>query len=125
MPVVPKEPQPEKTPWAGRAVLRRLPLETETAFFILANVLDILLTYLLLVQGDHREANPIAEFFLNHWGVRGLIYFKMAMVAFICLVTQIIAHYRLATARRLLIMLTAIVGAVVVYSALLLARTTG
>ncbi|HEX6987086.1 MAG TPA: DUF5658 family protein [Planctomycetaceae bacterium] len=107
----------------GRFLLGdRLPLETETAAFILVNILDIFLTYLLLRQGGHDEGNPVARFFLNHWGLSGLVYFKMGMVAFVCLVTQLIARYRLRTARALLYLLTAIVGAVVVYSLVLLMR---
>ena len=100
-----------------RLVGGRLPLESETAVFILVNVLDIGLTVALLAYlGNHYEANPVARHFLNHWGLRGLVYFKMAMVAFVCVITQLIALRSVTTARRLLYLLTAIVGAVVVYS---------
>ena len=101
----------------------RLPLETETAVFILVNVLDTLLTILLVAWLDgFNEGNPVAGFFLNHWGLRGLIYYKLAMVAFVCVIAQLIATQSTKTARRLLYGLTAIVGIVVLYSAVLMSR---
>ncbi|MBA3315351.1 MAG: DUF5658 family protein [Planctomycetota bacterium] len=104
-----------------------LPLETETTFFILVNVLDIVLTVALVSltreQDDrYHEGNPVARFFLDHWGVRGLVYYKMAMVGFVCAIAQLIARRNLAVARRLMYGLTAIVAVVVAYSAFLLSR---
>jgi Domain of unknown function (DUF5658) len=100
----------------------RLPLESETALFILLNVLDAAVTISLLFVGDHTEANPIARFFLDHWGWEGLAYYKLAMVTFVVLVAQLIARRNVRTARRLLYGLTALVGLVVVYSLYLLSR---
>ncbi len=101
----------------------RLPLETETAAFILANVLDIFMTYLLLVGERHFEANPIARYFLEGWGLKGLAGYKLAMVSFVCVIAQVVARVNVTTARRLLIGLTLVVGAVVAYSLALLVRT--
>lgn len=98
----------------------RLPLETETAFFILVNVLDIALTVVLLYGGGHREANPIAEYFLNHWGLKGMALYKLSTVAVVCVIAQIVARHSLSAGRRLLYVVTAIVAAVVVYSLSLL-----
>ncbi len=100
----------------------RLPLESETAAFILVNVLDILLTVILLYGGEHREANPIAEFFLNHWGLKGMVFYKLSTVAFVCVIAQVVARQRLIVGRRLLIAATLIVAAVVAYSLILLFR---
>ena len=101
---------------------RHLPLETETAFFLLVGVLDILLTHFLLVRGGFRESNPVAEYFLNHWGPRGMVYFKCALMAVVCVTAQLIARQRLETGRRILWLGTLVTGGVVVYSAGLLAR---
>lgn len=102
-------------------LIRSLPLERETSFFILASALDALLTYVLL-QGEHFvEANPVARFFLYHWGIQGMVYFKFAMVAFVCVIAQVIAARRHETARRLLYAATLIVASVVVYSMYLFA----
>ena len=98
----------------------RLPLESETAFFILVNVLDFFITYRLLWTTTHVEANPIARYFLEGWGIKGMLYFKLAMVLCVCVIAQIVATSRPNVARWLLIGLSCVVGAVVVYSLFLL-----
>ncbi len=93
-------------------------LERETSFYILVSALDFFMTYLLLSRQDIRfvESNAIARFFLHHWGIRGMIYFKFALVAFVCLITQYIAQTHLKVARNILILAIVVVGGVVVYS---------
>ncbi len=103
-------------------------LERETSFYILVSALDFYMTYILLSSNEYAysayeplviESNPFARYFLNHWGIRGMIYFKFALVAFVAVIAQYIAqtHYRVA--RNLLLVATAIVSCVVVYSYLL------
>ena len=133
MPARPQERRPDEPGDSGRPFWfgERIPLGPETLAFIFANVLDIVLTYRLLLRGAERldpvirivEGNPVARFFLDHWGVSGMVYYKMGMVAFVCVVTQLIARRSVKTARRLLYLLTAIVGAVVLYSSYLLMRS--
>ncbi len=120
------KPLPQDTPVDERArtavnrVLKeQLPLQNETTYFILVNVLDIFLTYLLLVVGAV-ESNPIANFFLERWGFSGMIAYKMVMVAFVCVLAQIVARRNLPRARMLLWLGCLIVGAVVLYSVRLL-----
>ncbi|MCH8831068.1 MAG: hypothetical protein IID45_15970 [Planctomycetes bacterium] len=102
---------------------KKLPLERETSWFILVSVLDIFLTYLLLRRGGFREANPLAFFFIAGWGIKGMIFFKMAMVTFITVLAQLIAVKNQRAARSVLYFGIAAVGFVLVYSAMLLART--
>ena len=104
---------------------QHLPLESETAFFLLVGVLDIFLTHMLLVRGGFREGNPVAEFFLNHWGPRGMVYFKCGVMAVVCVTAQLIARQRLDTARRVLQLGTLVTGGVVIYSVTLLIRAGG
>ena len=100
--------------------VRKLPLETETCFFIFANALDVFMTYVLLNQGpEFQESNILANYILTKWGFRGMIYFKFALVAFVTVIAQIIALTKPQTARWLLIVGTIIVGGVVVYSSYL------
>lgn len=99
----------------------KLPLESETTTFILANVLDFITTYWMLMHremgvGNFYESNPIARYFLDHWGVKGLLMFKMAVVAFVCVIAQIVATKREASGRFLLIVGSLVVTAVVIYS---------
>lgn len=111
--------------FSWRALFSRLPLERETARFIFVSALDVFLTYILIRQEHFHEGNPVARFFLNHWGLRGMIYFKFAMVAFVAVLAQIIARGRLETARKLLNLATVIVICVLIYSLILLARHGG
>jgi len=100
---------------------QQLPLQSETSYFILVNVLDIVFTNVLL-RMHAIEANPIANYVLIHWGFPGMIAFKLFLVACVCLITQLIAVHHLRRARQTLYFGSVIVGAVVAYSAFLLAR---
>jgi hypothetical protein len=104
----------------------------EMMVFVLASVLDVFMTYILLSAGTDPktrmyfvESNPIARFFLDGWGVKGLIYFKFGMVAFVSIIVQIIATKRLETARWVLRFATTVVACVVIYSLMLYLRGTG
>jgi hypothetical protein len=98
---------------------RQLPLQSETSYFILINVLDIIFTNALL-RSHAIEANPLANYFLKHWGFPGMIAFKLALVAGVCLVTQLIAVQNLKRAKQVLTIGCGIVGLVVGYSAIML-----
>ena len=106
--------------------VRQLPLETETCFFILANALDVVMTYILLNHSpEFQESNQVANYFLTKFGFKAMIYFKFALVAFVTIVAQIIARTHLETARWVLITGTIIVGVVVAYSGYLWVSHSG
>jgi hypothetical protein len=99
-----------------KKILRgELPLQTETNIFILSNVLDVYMTYLLLLRGA-MEANPLANYVLQRFGFHGMVWFKLVVVAAVCIIAQLIATRRIGTARFLLILGTFLVGCVVMYS---------
>jgi hypothetical protein len=108
------------------ALRHRLPLEGETAMFILASTLDALMTrYLILYGGQDGhiwfvESNPIPRYFLDSWGIDGLVYFKFGLVALIAVICQIIARSRIDVARRVLNFASIIVMGVVIYSVVLM-----
>lgn len=93
-------------------------LEAETSAFILASAMDFAVTFLMLnhEQVQFIESNPIAAFFLNHWGVKGLFLFKLAVVTLIVVICQFVARHKVQLARGVLIVGTAVVTAVVIYS---------
>lgn len=99
---------------------RHLPLETETAYFILLNVLDLGVTYLLLTRGGFRELNGLAAFLWQRWQLPGLIVFKLTLVASVAVVCQAIALKNEGTARKILNFGTILVVLVVLYSLTLL-----
>lgn len=117
-----KKDPPEKEP--PSFFRGHLPLENETLWFILVSALDVFMTYVLIRQPHFREGNPVAAYFLNHWGVKGMVYYKFSMVAFITVITQIIARTRVDIAARILQFATLVVGGVIIYSLLLYLRHT-
>jgi len=103
--------------------------EVETALYILLSIADLLITHFLLRQQIENlqfvEANPVAREIINHWGPKGMVYFKFGMVAFICVLTQIIARYRPFTARLVLFFAIVMMLYVVIYSVRLYAAHAG
>ena len=129
-------PAPRRKPRSGvwqdlRQMAGALRHEHEISLFILVSLFDILMTWLLL---NHRspderthftESNPVARYFLDHWGMRGMIYFKFGMVAFIAVLAEIVAHSRPKLGRAVLQIGIVVVSCVVVYSLVLLLRAHG
>lgn len=109
-----------RLPW-GKVLTSELPLQNETSLFILINVLDIFMTYIVLRLGG-QEANSIARYFFDNWNIKGMVIFKLAMVTLVCLISQFVAYYQPRTAKLLLNFGSAIVGLVVLYSVWLLAN---
>jgi len=113
---------PNERDYLGRFLAGQLPLEKETCLFILVNVLDFFMTYILLTTGAFRESNAVAAYFWNHWGPRGMLYFKLGLVLFVCLISQLIALKSHAKARFVLNLGTIVVSCVVVYSLMIYLR---
>jgi Domain of unknown function (DUF5658) len=104
-----------------------LPLQRESCLYLIVSVLDVMMTCLLLgdlmgVTGEtiFYESNPVARYFLEGWGLTGIIFFKFGMVAFIEVISQIVATKNEAAGRRLLEFGTLVVSVVVIYSMYLL-----
>ena len=105
--------------YARSLITRKLPLQDATTMFILINTLDIFMTYVLISLGAI-EANPIANYFLENYNFNGLIFFKLVIVAVVCVIAQIIAATSIRKGKALLNFGSSIVGAVVAYSCWLL-----
>ena len=100
----------------------RLALETETCWFLLFGVLDLVLTTVLLRTGAAHETNPLARFIISQGDLPGLIGYKLGLLTLAAVCTQVIVLNRPRTAK--VVLLTG-VGAhllVVGYSVLLLAK---
>ncbi|HEY4262034.1 MAG TPA: DUF5658 family protein [Schlesneria sp.] len=116
-----RQPSTQK-PVTIRDILGTAAVQQETLLYVFVSSLDLFMTYILLSQsgGVFIEANPVARFFIAEWGAKGMVYFKFSMVAFVCVLAQIIARYRPRAARWLLLGATVLVSVVVVYSLKLL-----
>lgn len=99
-----------------RLFVGELPLQTETSVFILFNVLDIFFTNVLLRSGAI-EANPIANWVFVAYGFHGMMWFKLAIVAAVCVIAQIVALQKPWLARALLLVGSLLVAGVVIHSA--------
>ena len=118
--------QPESDSSAPSSIWRdQLPLESPTTWFILVNALDVFMTYILLNLDGFRESNEVANFVLQKFGMRGMIYFKFVMVAVVTVIAQIVARKKLWLARWLLIGGTIFVSCVVIYSSYLFIKYSG
>jgi len=115
------EPSSKPRSWFTRALHQDLPLQDQTTFFILANVLDIVMTNFLIRFGAI-ETNPIANWIFLKLGFPFLIAFKMLVVATVCVIAQVVAQKSLWKAKALLNLGTAIVFAVVIYSLSLVSK---
>ena len=82
------------------------------AWFVFLAALDIMLTYLILnpvlfardaemTQSRGREANAVANWVLEHWGVPGITFFKFALVVLVVIVCEVVGRYKEETGRRL------------------------
>jgi hypothetical protein len=100
-------------------------LEFEKTLFVLVNVMDIVMTHLLLSTGAFYESNPIAKTIIDGWGTMGMTAFKLIVVAGVLLIANLVAVSRVKTSRNLLNFGTFMVGAVVTYSIYLLVTFNG
>jgi hypothetical protein len=91
-------------------------LPSLTGTFVILNLLDLGLTLFLLTSGSFREANGIAEYFLDRWGMAGLTTYKVALVLAVVAIAWWVAQYRTRAARWLLIFGCLKIGSVVLYS---------
>lgn len=89
--------------------------------FALLSLADLLLTWLLLrrPEADAYEANPLARWCLLSLGWAGLAAYKASTVAVVFVVVFILSRSRPSASAGLLWFGCAVVGAVVVYSAVL------
>jgi hypothetical protein len=104
-----------------------LPLQRESALFLIVSVLDVMMTYMMLYdmpESEGRamfyESNPVAGYILKGWGLRGIVIFKFSMVAVVEVIAQVVALRKLELGRRLLEFGTVVVALVVLYSMYLL-----
>ena len=88
--------------------------------YVVLSGLDIFLTYQLLVSQQHVEANPLARYFIDGWGLKGMVWFKLGMTAFVLALIHSLQQKKEAYARAVVRLGAAVVGCVDVYSLWLL-----
>ena len=85
------------------------------------------MTFLVLHHSNHGmthapivESNPVAQWFIGHWGFRGMAGYKLIMTLIVVVIAEIVGRQKPMVARILLWGGTIVVGAVVVHSLRLL-----
>ena len=106
---------------------RRMLFETEVSWFVLASALDVALTFLVLhysnndlTHGTFVESNPIAQWFISHWGLRGMAGYKLLMTLIVVVIAEFVGRQKPLVARMLLWGGTIVVAIVVIHSVRLL-----
>ncbi|HNQ21547.1 MAG TPA: DUF5658 family protein [Phycisphaerae bacterium] len=61
-------------------------------WLILFAVLDVLLTYLVLYGWGGSEANPVAARVIATRGIRGALWFKLALILFVIVLCEVIGR---------------------------------
>lgn len=117
-----EDDQPDKNERGKNILWDHLPFENEITLYIFVSALDVFMTYILMRTGIFQEGNPVARYFFDRWGMKGMIYFKFGMVAFVIVLAQIIATKRPRAAEYLFKFATLVVGGVVMYSLFLFFR---
>ena len=72
-----------------------------------------------------KGSNPIANLILSEWGIIGMFAFKLIVVAVVLLIANVVAIWRLGTARNLLYFGSVTIGTVVAYSVFLMMKFKG
>jgi hypothetical protein len=66
------------------------------------------------------ESNPIAQWFLGHWGFRGMAGYKLFMTLIVAVIAEVVGRQKPVVAKMLLWGGTIVVSAVVIHSLRLL-----
>jgi len=92
----------------SRSTLRRDVLFPDHyTWLVFVAALDIMLTCMILYRGG-KEINTVALWFIHHYGLTGLVFFKYAMVVIVIVLCEIAGHLHPDWGRRLAIIAIAI-----------------
>lgn len=94
----------------------------EVWLFGLLSAADIVLTYVLIGHFGHVEGNPVARYFVEGWGLKGMIWFKLGLVSIILGACHFVRPHRPGTSRAIIRLGVLTATAVVTYSIVLLLR---
>ena len=116
----PDSPEPNPCDWRrhiGQLDWLRWPEVWMYASFGLA---DVALTYILIGYYQHSEGNPIARYFIEGWGLKGMFWFKFGTVSLVLGIVHIVRQKQPRVALSLVRFGLFAVGLVVAYSLWLL-----
>ena len=103
--------------WLRPFALENSRLQWWIVLFILVSIGDLMMTYFLLdLNANFYESNPIANWFFTHWNIAGMTFFKFAVVAFVIVISEIVERKRCGAGKFVLIFGVLVTAYVVYYS---------
>lgn len=94
-PTPPAETQPAETPPWGTPLFPQ-----RYVWLVLLSALDVLMTTVILTVGG-REANPLADWVLGNFGLRGMTIFKFVLISGVILLIEYLGRRDRAAGKRL------------------------
>ncbi len=95
----------------------------EVWLFGVFSAADIALTYVLIGYYGHVEGNPIAAWFVEGWGLKGMVWFKAGMMGVVLGACHFVLPHRSQVARTIMRLGVLAAFAVVAYSVGLLLKS--
>ncbi len=119
---VPDEKQKESAGKMRSSMFHAFTFETSKLqwlilLFLMVSIADLVVTYWMLsVNPDVYESNPVANWFFKHWNIAGMTFFKFAVVAFVVIISEFVERRRAGSGKFVLIIGILTTAAVVAYS---------
>ena len=85
--------------------------------FLLVSIADLVMTYWLLsINPNVYESNPLANWFFANWNIAGMTFFKFGVVALVVVISEFVERRRAGAGKFVLILGSLVTAAVVAYS---------
>jgi hypothetical protein len=91
-------------------------------WLVLFSALDVFMTFVILSLGG-LEANPVADWILQRFGIAGMTVFKFVLITVVILICEYVGRRDREAARRLTVYGLALTMMPVVFALILLGRT--
>lgn len=112
----PKPTEP-KTSWYRAYAMENSRLQGWIVALVLVSMADLIMTYFLLsLDANFYESNPIANWFFTKWNIAGMTFFKFAVVAFVIVIAEFVERRRPGYGKFVLLVGIVVTAYVVYYS---------
>ena len=88
--------RPRRRPSLGQPAML---YPNEYVWLVFVSAMDIICTWIIIRNYEGREANPIAQLYIDLYGPTGLIIFKFCIVIFVVLLCEWVGHIKERTGR--------------------------
>ena len=111
------KPTRPKTSWYRAYAVENSRLQGWIVVLILVSIADLVMTYFLLsLNANFYEANPVANWFFKNWNIAGMTFFKFAVVAIAIVIAEFVERRRPGAGKFVLLTGIVVTAYVVYYS---------